>query len=173
MIRFSGGRGFTLLELMVVMVIVGLMSVLIVPRLGKSLSRLGAETAARKVVASLRYARSIAVSERKIWLADFDFEAGRIILKPWRRETDSDAGEPETVRERLRTFTLPDGVRLEKGISVRGDVSQDDFQIAFFPGGGSGGGEVFLGDDHGRRFHLEADIITGAIRLAEAEAREN
>ena len=51
-------RGFTLLELIIVLIIIGVASALVVPRLVGSTGNLDVRTAAGKVAAFLRYAGS-------------------------------------------------------------------------------------------------------------------
>ncbi len=72
--------GFTLLELIVVLVIIGLMSTLVVPKLMGPLSNLNLKTASQKISASLRYARSQAASEKVTYVALFDFDKNRLVI---------------------------------------------------------------------------------------------
>jgi prepilin-type N-terminal cleavage/methylation domain-containing protein len=57
-----GSGGFTLLELIVVLLIIGLMMALVTPRLIGSLTKMNLKTSAQKISSFLRYARSQAVS---------------------------------------------------------------------------------------------------------------
>ncbi len=58
-------RGFTLLEIIIVMVLIGLIAAIGVPRLLGSLERAEVKTSARKIAAAMRSARSHAVSEKR------------------------------------------------------------------------------------------------------------
>jgi general secretion pathway protein H len=73
-------RGFTLLELIVVLVIISLMSALVVPKLAGPMSNLDLKTASQKISASLRYARSRAASEKTTYAAVFDFDKNRLVV---------------------------------------------------------------------------------------------
>lgn len=160
--------GFTLFELLVVLVLVSLMTALAAPRLVGSLSRLGARTSAQKVSAALRMLRSKAATEKKTYLAVFEMDKGALYFKrPDSGVSGSDGPEAAAPQKR---FTLSEGVRFEKGIPVQGDATPSgEFLIAFFPGGGSSGGTVVLTGENDRRYAVSADLITGAIRVAEAE----
>ncbi|PJC76387.1 MAG: hypothetical protein CO012_01370 [Syntrophobacterales bacterium CG_4_8_14_3_um_filter_49_14] len=73
-------RGFTLLELIVVLIIISLMSALVVPKLAGPMSNLDLKTAAKKISASLRYVRSHAASEKTTYVALFDFDKNRLVI---------------------------------------------------------------------------------------------
>ena len=165
-------RGFTLLELLVVLVIISLMSVLVVPQLTGSLSKTNLQTASKKISASLRYARSRAASEKITYIAIFDFEKDRLSIM-----TGQEAQTGETIKEdlgdgeepviRSKSYDLPDGVKLEKGVSGEDEIDSGLFQIAFFPTGSSSGGDVILTNDRGKRYKISVDFITGIVRLRE------
>jgi general secretion pathway protein H len=64
--RKSGqSRGFTLVELMVVMVIISLIMALVGTSMARSVSGAEARAATRKLVASLRYTRARAILDKK------------------------------------------------------------------------------------------------------------
>ena len=163
-------RGFTLLELLVVLVIISLTSVLVAPQLTGSLAKTNLQTASKKISASLRYARSQAASEKITYVAVFDFEKDRLSIK-----TGQEAQTGETLKEdlgdgeepviRSKSYDLPDGVKLEKGISGEDEIDSGLFQIAFFPTGSSSGGDVILTSDRGKQYKISVDFITGIVRL--------
>jgi len=165
-------RGFTLLELLVVLVIISLMSVLVVPQLTGSLASMNLQTASKKISASLRYARSRAASEKITYIAIFDFEKDRLSIM-----TGQEAQTGETLKEdlgdgeepviRSKSYDLPDGVKLEKGVSGENEIDSGLFQIAFFPTGSSSGGDVILINDRGKRYKISVDFITGIVQLGE------
>jgi len=163
-------KGFTLLELLVVLVIISLMSVLVVPQLTGSLAKTNLQTASKKISASLRYARSRAASEKITYVAVFDFEKNRLSIM-----TDQKAQTGETIEEDLgdgkesvtgsTSYDLPDRVKLEKAVSGMDEIDSGHFQITFFPAGSSSGGDVILTNDRGKRYKISVDFITGIVRL--------
>ena len=172
-------RGFTLLELLVVLVIISLMSVLVVPQLTGSLAKTNLQTASKKISASLRYARSRAASEKITYVAIFDFEKDRLSIMTGRTgmtgmtgqeaqtgETiEQDLGDGEEPVIRSKSYDLPDGVKLEKAVSGENEIDSGLFQIVFFPTGSSSGGDVILTNDRGKRYKISVDFITGIVRL--------
>jgi len=178
-------RGFTLLELLVVLVIIGLMSAFVVPKLAGPLGNLNLKTASQKISAALRYARSQAASEKTTYVALFDFDKNRLVvinppIPPLpkgdfhinNRETlDRTLIEPpDNQKDRpgaLKAYDLPDGVKLEKGVSREGDFNSGFFRIFFFPSGGSSGGEITVANKRGRQYRIHVDFITGTVQLFE------
>lgn len=173
-------RGFTLLELIVVLVIISLMSALVVPKLAGPMSNLDLKTASKKISASLRYARSRAASEKTTYEALFDFEKNRLVItnpSPAKADipinnpgnsTPIQPPDPEQDRpDGLKTYNLPDGVKLAKGVSRETDVHSGFFRIFFFPSGGSSGGEITVANERGRQYKINVDFITGTVQLLE------
>ena len=178
-------RGFTLLELIVVLVIISLMSALVVPKLAGPMSNLDLKTASKKISASLRYVRSHAASEKTTYVALFDFDKNRLVIinstiPPLvkgdfhinhREAFEGTPGEPpDNQQDRpggLKTYNLPDGVKLAKGVSREGDFNSGFFRIFFFPSGGSSGGEITVANERGRQHKINVDFITGTVLLSE------
>ena len=163
-------RGFTLLELLVVLVIISLMSVLVVPQLTGSLSKTNLQTASKKISASLRYARSRAASEKITYVAIFDFEKNRLSIITGQEAqtgetTEEDLGDGKERVIRSNSYDLPDGVKLEKAVSGGDEIDSGHYQITFFPAGSSSGGDVILTNDRGKRYKISVDFITGIVRL--------
>ncbi len=167
-------RGFTLLELIVVLIIIGLMSILVVPKLVGPLTNLDLKTASQKISASLRYARSQAASEKTTYVALFDFGKNRlVIINPplVRGDFNNTPAEPQSSEKGglggLKTYDLPEGVKLAKGVSREGKFYSGFFRIFFFPSGGSSGGEITVANERGRQYKITVDFITGTVQLAE------
>ena len=183
-------KGFTLLELLVVLVIISIMAAFVGPRIAGSMSSLTLKTAAKKVAASLRYARSQATSESRPYFVLFDLDKGRLTIKPGQTATKEDkekeAAEGEQdpgtseeiaddnpIKDRFKVYALPEGVRFDKVISDENEAASDIFQIVFFPNGGSSGGEVLLENDRGRRYNISVDFVVGTVRLEEVGAKSS
>ena len=136
------------------------------------------KTASKKIAASLRYARSKATSENTDYLVVFDFENRRMTVKsglktPPEREGEEERDIDSTESEgRSKSYDLPEGIRIEKGVSGDEEVDSDLFQIAFFPDGDSSGGKVFLSNDRGNQYEIQVDFITGMVRLGAVSSEQ-
>jgi len=164
MIRHSDDRGFSLFEMIVVLIIISLMTVLVVPQLAGTLMKMNAKTSAKKVAAALRYARSRAVAEKIPYVSVFDLEASRMAVMDYRQWAEiSESGKSFFAADAgTKIYDLPDGVHFEK-------KSRDDremsFQIAFYPTGAGTGGEIVIADEQDRKYTVHTDFITGAVEV--------
>jgi len=166
--------GFTLIELIIVLILLSVATALVVPRLAGSLGRMNAESSARRISSALRFARSHAVTEKIPYLAIFDMDTNMlsVMAYPMPDETDPDDADSDNAEiggpQGPRVYILSDGVRLRECVPLDGEtVTTGAFVMGFFPGGGTTGGEVILNDDKDRVFSVALDRITGSVKIYE------
>lgn len=143
----ASGRGFTLVELMVVMVIAVAAVALITPMFGGAVSSAELRQSARQVAAALRAARSEAVSTNQPVAWVLDVEAKRFSLS-------SQSG----VR------SLPERLEVELTTAESELQSENIGAIRFYPDGTSSGGRVALGDAR-KQLDVDVDWLTGRVRI--------
>jgi type II secretion system protein H len=183
---FTGPRGFTLIEIIIVLVIMGLMAAFAGPRIAKSLGGLSLRTTAKKVAGALRYAKSRSVNTGRLYSVILDCDKNRVIVLQSRQapaagmleednatddEEFSDARQPKETKPEMKIYPLPEGITFDK-ITI-GDVEDDEeaeekiYQMAFFPNGTSQGGEILLSDSRERIYSIQVDFLTGVVTVAE------
>jgi general secretion pathway protein H len=139
--------GFTLLELVVVLFILGLAYALAGPMLGDNMSGLDMKAAARQLAAGLRKARSVAVTERTEAILTLDV-----------------AGRKFSVTSDAKIYDLPK--KLDYALfTADSEVSQEKIgNIRFFPDGSSTGGRitVSVGETHQT---VDVDWVTGRVHI--------
>ncbi len=140
------GRGFTLVELLVVLVIIGLTLGLVSTSLSRSVSGAELRSAARNVAASLRYTRTQAILKKQetVFLVDTE---NRSYTAPGREEV-----------------TLPEGMDVVITTARSELTSETVGGIRFFPDGGSTGGHVDL-VTKGREYRVNVAWLTGDTEL--------
>jgi len=170
-------RGFTLLELIVVLIIIGVGSALVIPRLMGGMGSLGVRTTAGKIAAVLRYAGSRAVSRKIEYTAVFDLDHNRLVLE---FVDDRKAVENEDVAEEIsaarpeRVYDLPRKIFFKK-VTIENNGMPEEaleagiFRMTFYPNGGSTGGVVCLADDRDKRYIIRVDRITGSVKIMRGE----
>jgi general secretion pathway protein H len=168
-VQYSPG-GYTLLELLVVLIILSLVSALVAPKLAGSLSSLNFKTAAKRLAASLRYARSQATSEKITYGVLLHIDENRLLIiadPPALTETLHEivSDEEQQIKRASFVYELPSEIKIKKAVSADGEVASGLFSIFFFPSGGSSGGEVDLVNEKGRRSKISVDFITGSVKL--------
>ncbi len=148
-------KGFSLLELIVVLILVGLAAGVVMPSFSRGLRGLEMETAGRDLMTRMRHARSQAIAKQKVF---------RIILQKDEEETVPDyyvfADEFE---QQIRKFVLPEGV------SVETEEQEFPVRINFYANGRSSGGLFTLKRETGRQMKISVDPITGFPRVLKEE----
>lgn len=161
--------GFTLLELLVVLAIIGLSAFLVGPRIADSLANMEFVSAVKKVAASLRYARNRAAVERIPCRATVDFEENRLVIACGHGETAEGAEEEEEAKGAGdKEYRLPKGVRWSRVIQEEEEWESGTAEILFLPSGGSSGGTVYMKNDRERAYEISVDFVTGMVSLKEA-----
>ncbi len=169
--------GFTLLELVVVLVILGMALALIAPDMRSGLDNIRYRTAVRKLAASLRYARSQAVHLKETQEVIINGSEGSYKLSPAGRAKGREAGKREENNSldespsqmEGKVVKFPPGLALEEAdgsyfLSRGGDT----LVISFYAKGSSSGANLLLkGGDLGYR--LIVDVVTGGVRISSVE----
>ena len=149
-VKPAGSRGFTLVELMVVMVIIALVMGLVATSISRSISGAEARATSRKLVASLRYTRARAIIDKQEQVFQVNTEE--------------------------RSYQAPgrDKIELPKGVDVtittaRSEITSEGVSgIRFFPDGGSTGGHIEL-TVNDRDYRVNVAWLTGEASLERAE----
>lgn len=145
------GRGFTLVELLVVMAIAGLMLAVTPPLISAALPGVELKAAARRTAGALRVTRERAISSGRDQVWQIDIETQRYQM----------AGG--------REGRLPGGIELRLFAAQREMLSEQRGGIRFYPDGSSTGGRVVLARA-GRGYQVGVNWLTGRILIADWEA---
>lgn len=150
MTSLAGSKGFSLLELLVVLALLALSAALILPRFSGVVQTGELKAAVRHLAATLRSARGMAVGERRevsVWL---------------------DLQQKQYQVEGLPTqYTLPTQLALEFTAAHTEVLGQDQAGVRFFPDGTATGGQIIL-DGGLRRFQIDVQWLTGRVTVSEA-----
>jgi general secretion pathway protein H len=138
----KAAAGFTLVEMLVVLVIISLMLALVGTSISRNISGAQMRTAASKVASSLRYTRTQAILTKteQVFLVDTEahtYQAGN--------------RKPEE---------LPEGMMVELNTARSELTSETAGGIRFYPDGGSTGGNVRL-EANGRIYQVNVAWLTG------------
>ena len=163
-------KGFSLIELLVVLVIISVFSAFVGPKVVGSLGNMGLKTASKKMAASLRYARSRAITESVPYVALLDLNRNRVTIKPnvnssGKEDETNDAGAAEN-ESGLKRYALPGGVRFKEVLAFDGGKTDSRFfAVVFMPSGGCSGGTILLENDRKHESAIKIDFITGTVRV--------
>ena len=144
--------GFTLLELLVVLVLLGIIAMLVAPGLADSVENAKFKTASRELLAALRVQRSEAIAQ------------GRIITLHFSGDESSYRIDGESVR-------LAEGLSVvyqaATGVASQSVPVTGNNDLAFYPDGSSSGALLQLRQGEGLRY-IRIDWLTGAVSLLDS-----
>ena len=155
-------KGYTFIELTVVIFLIGLTLVLTVPRFRDAMLTDDLKATVRKMVGEIRDLRSNVVWEQKDYSLCFDLGSNRY----WRESEDMTDEERALVYE--KGFQLPGGVQIidvwsgEMGKKVDGKA-----EIRFTKKGYIEQSVIHLGAEDGRKFTLVLSPFMGKVKVYE------
>lgn len=145
--------GFTLIELILVLFLIGLIATLTTPFLFSTLDRTKNQTSIREITSTLRYARSQAIAQKVAFAFNVDIDNNQY----WLRNLETD--------ETTRSITINPKIRIAEFSDEEENVTEGLFLIVFYPQGNSSGGTMRLeptGRDPDAKIHyISLDRITG------------
>lgn len=160
--------GFTLIELSVIIVILGVMLTLIIPRLGE-LGEANLKRSARHLTGMIRFLRDESQARKAVYRLRFDIQAGQY----W-AEVMTQANEKTMEFRRLQSEMGSEG-SLSGNTTFR-DVKvsshPDDPYISFTPDGWVENALIHLKDSNDRPFTLIVKPLTGDTELREGYLEE-
>jgi len=144
-------RGFTLLELIVVLALMAVLMTVVPPMISSALPGTQLKSASRELAASLRYARNHALTAREEATLTLDVEKHSFKM---------------TGRE--KSYAIPENLKIEILTAESETKGENIGAIRFFPDGGSTGGRITL--SYGERaFGVDVDWLTGKVRILDVE----
>lgn len=146
--------GFTLIEIIVALVIVGLMFAIVPPRLDGALERMQGKTAARELITELKQARNHAINLSK---------SARLVINIEKNTLTLDDRAPEKLSDKIKLGLLT---------AQTEQISDQAGAIRFFPDGSSTGGRIKVATDQ-LAYYVDINWLTGKIALAENVDPEN
>lgn len=149
-VKKPGEEGFTLIEMIIVVILMGLLAALSAPAISKSLTNLKLNTSARRLSAVLRNTRSKAIADKKNYEITFNLEEGSYSYP---------AGNSS------KSTSLPDGITFRE----IEDVGNDEETIHFYPKGNSSGGKILLAAETEKFFRVEVEAISGRVKVKRGE----
>jgi general secretion pathway protein H len=184
--RHRPQRGFTLIELILVLVIAGFIISLVAPAIS-STTGLHLKTAAKRVAAGLRYARSQAVTTGDVYRIAFDIDRNEMIIERmvegdpyglqaggarwWEENAEEEEGieESSAQQNEKKNYRLPKGIAIASVVADDEEITEGEALLEFYPNGSCTGGDVFLMDDRERTYRVAMEFITGVVTIEEVE----
>ena len=171
--------GFTLVELMVVISLIGIMTAMIIPAMKGTFEDALLRSTSRKLVAACNLASIRAVAINQMHLLRLDLKKGRYTLERPVRERE-EGGDLMPVRD------IPGGEgELDTRIEIEVRKPMDDEEpdaaerpdeppgqrdaLSFYPDGTADAAEIILRDREGFRLSLRINPTTGRVNIKELD----
>lgn len=157
---FLDKRGYTLIELIVVLVLVGMMLTLAAPRLRHTLLTDHLKGTARKLVGIIHNLRNEAVRAQQTYTLHVGLNSNRF----WTGNTSMTGEEQALARE--QSAALPADVRIrDVWIKGEGKIAEGEAEIVFTPKGYTQMSAIHLRSEDGREITLELSPFIGKINV--------
>jgi type II secretion system protein H len=161
-------EGFTLIELMIVIAVLGVMLTLVIPRLGE-LGEANMKRSARHLTGMIRFLRDESQARKAVYRLRFDVQGGRYWAEVMAQTSD------KTVEFRPVQSAIGSGGSLSGQTTFR-DVQAashpDDPYIQFTPDGWVENAVIHLRDGDGKDFTLLVNPLMGSTELREGYIEE-
>ena len=166
----TGNRGgFTLLELLVVLVIMVMMTGIVAVSLRPALEEARLRSAARMVIASLRSARSYAISHRTMTAAVVDMDHPGLLVQARENELEGEENWHEITTPAGRFRSLPAGIDIVYVSGTGAEQDKGEATVTFSPFAIIDSASFVLQDPGGRERTIQVDGVTGRCSLADED----
>lgn len=145
--RIGNKRGFSLLELMVVLVLIGLTSALVLPSMGRGIKKREVRRSALEIAAVARELRRRALYENSLQ---------RLVLNP-------SENSYQALRKNIPLSSDIKITVIEGGEPMGGGL----WQFLFFPNGSALGGKIGISGGEGVSYRISLDSLIGRVVVAE------
>ena len=178
--------GFTLVEIMVVLVLIGILAAVIIPEMKGTMNDALLRSTSQELVSVFNVAASRAISINQAQHVRLDRKSGKYLIEVRAREKGGAArfvsvrdvaGSEGTLDSRIAFEilrpgeTAPGGPEPEPGASPASPVPEPDPAggegITFYPDGTADPGDVVLRDREGFRLALRINAVTSRVRIIE------
>jgi type II secretion system protein H len=155
-------RGFTLVELMIVIAVIGVLATMSAPSLFHNMADYKLNGTVRAIFATLQYARMCAASAGKEYRVRFFLDN---TPQGYRLEQGNHFSGSDSWATRRDYHPLPEQVRINHATDYRGTHQSGTSVIAFNPQGTASSGGVYLKNSKGKIRSVKVSSSTGRIRM--------
>jgi prepilin-type N-terminal cleavage/methylation domain-containing protein len=166
--------GYTLIELIVVLVIIGFVLTFSAPRFGGVLSEVRLGGAARRIGTLVKLLRDEAILNQKTYMLRYDFSKTEYWVESPEEENENGEQGGKDIKDILaRRTRLPAGVSVEDVINERsGKVIEGEARIFFYPNGYVEKSTIHMKDTKEKTLSLFINPFMGNMKIVEGYVTE-
>ena len=159
------GRGFALIELVIVLILISLSIAMVAPAFSRVAQTIELKAAAKKISTIMRYYRSEAVQTGKTRQVLFDPDLREVRVQA--TEINIPEGE-KAIREDsapTKKFILPEGIQMKELKIPASQNPADSPTIEFYSNGGSNGGSLVIDRPDHKGYRIKVNFLTGMVEI--------
>jgi general secretion pathway protein H len=160
-------RGFSLFELLVVLILLSLSLALVAPSLSRFSRTVELKGAAQKVSGILRNSRSEAVNRGMVYQVVFNSQSREVSVHSL--ESSEEKDETKVGSTAAKTYLLPEGIQIKADPTTSSSSTSELSPIEFYPNGGSNGGTIFLDSPDRLGYRIQVHFLTGMVDIKRAK----
>lgn len=161
-------RGFSLIELVVVLVLISLSLALVAPSFSRFSKGVELKTTAQRVSGILRYFRSESIQSGKVYQIIFDPGLREVNIQVLESEEEGAAGKgKDEQKSAKRSYPIPAGIQMKEFNIPTPEFQSDLPTIEFYPNGGTNGGSFILDAQDQRGYRIKVYFLTGIVEIEE------
>ncbi|MGB9700321.1 MAG: prepilin-type N-terminal cleavage/methylation domain-containing protein [Thermodesulfobacteriota bacterium] len=154
-------KGFTLLELVLVLILLSLGVYLVVPSMARLATAVELKGTAQKIAGILRYYRMATVQKGQVHQILIDQKQRELIVRALK--SGKKEGTDFTWTEKIK-YQIPAGINLQEEICP-GEYNADLPAIEFYPTGQANGGQILLVDPDQQGYRIKISFLTGLVEV--------
>jgi general secretion pathway protein H len=158
-------KGFSLIELIIVLVLISLSISLVAPSLSRFSKTIELKAAVKKISAILRYCRSEAINTGKVYQVFFDSELREVKVQPMASSEEKGEDAKKDDKDSPKTYPLPVGVNMKEVKTESPQYPSDLPTIEFYPNGASNGGTILLDIEDRNGYRIRVNFLTGIVAV--------
>jgi prepilin-type N-terminal cleavage/methylation domain-containing protein len=154
-------RGFTMVELSMVLLVLAIVMATVMPRFSGTLERQHLRSTINGIYGTVRYLQAYAALTKRVYRLTFDLDRQVMSVCYF----DGDVCRPETSRE-LRAYALPADVRVLDVVSPQGTKTREGEAVTHFhPTGLAEPSIIHLGTDSNQKATLMIEPLAGRVKV--------
>ena len=158
-------NGFSLLELIVVLILISLSAALVTPSLSRFSRTIELKAAAKKISGILRYCRSEAINNGKVYQVFIDPELKEVRVQPLASSEEREEDANKDAKSFPKIYPLPSGINMKEVKTESPQYPSDFPTIEFYPNGGSNGGSILLDAEDRNGYWIRVNFLTGVVAV--------
>jgi type II secretion system protein H len=158
-------RGFSLVEMIVVLVLIGLSVSLVTPSFSRLSKTIELKGAAQKISGILRYCRGEAVHKGRVYQIFFDSDLREVRVQRMESIEVKEESEKREEKAFKKTYPLPSGINMREMKISSPQYPSELPTIEFYPNGGSNGGSILLKSEDRGGYRIKVHFLTGMVEI--------